>query len=70
MTEYIERINEHVVILPYTLGTGSKLKKKYIFSHLREFIGSDHLTIFQATKNAAFGKHLIIHIAVRGGMQI
>ena len=31
MTEYIERINEHVVILPYTLGTGSKLKKEIYF---------------------------------------
>ena len=37
MTEYIERINEHVVILPYTLGTGSKLKKRIPFRKLITF---------------------------------
>ncbi|MDE7062959.1 MAG: HNH endonuclease [Lachnospiraceae bacterium] len=31
MTDYIERINKDVVLLPYTLGTESKLKKKVYF---------------------------------------
>ncbi len=33
MTAYIEQINRDVVLLPYTLGEGSKLKSRYIFSH-------------------------------------
>lgn len=31
MTAYIEQVNRDVVLLPYTLGTGSKLKKEIYF---------------------------------------
>lgn len=31
MTTYIERVNQNTVLLPYTLGTESKLKKKVYF---------------------------------------
>jgi len=34
MTEYIKRINEQMTLLPYTLGTGSRLKKEVFFQPL------------------------------------
>lgn len=34
MTAYIEKINNEVVLLPYTLGNGSKLKKEIYFNHV------------------------------------
>lgn len=33
ITDYIERINNQIVLLPYTLGTESKLKKKVYFQN-------------------------------------